>query len=120
MATDLIPDAGGCIVSENVWNQTAPVRWLVREESVNDVDNGWRVWSALDDSDYLDNPDNLRVADYNDVCALEPLMVAVYHFPVGSDLQIVDDGGRRILVTADGQEVPRELYYVPPAPGQIS
>lgn len=42
-----IPDAGGSIVSKNILSHKGKLRWCVREESVNDVDNGWRFFLIL-------------------------------------------------------------------------
>lgn len=48
-----IPDAGGSIVSKNILSHKGKLRWCVREESVNDVDNGWRFFSDIDTEEYL-------------------------------------------------------------------
>lgn len=80
------------------------------------ADNGWRIFSSIDSEAYLADPSNLQVADFNAVCALEPALIGIYDFPVGSDLQIVDDGsGIRVVETATGREVPAENFFVPPA-----
>lgn len=42
-----ITDAGGSIVSKNILSHKGKLRWCVREESVNDVDNGWRFFLIL-------------------------------------------------------------------------
>ena len=42
-----IPDAGGSIVSKNILSHKGKLKWCVREESVNDVDNGWRFFLIL-------------------------------------------------------------------------
>lgn len=34
-----IPDAGGSIISKNILSHKGKLRWCVREESANDVDN---------------------------------------------------------------------------------
>lgn len=52
--------------------------------------------------------------DFNELCAIEPALIGIYDFPVGSDLQIVDEGeGIKVFDTASGQEVPRSAFYVP-------
>lgn len=42
-----ISNAGGSIVSKNILSHKGKLRWCVREESVNDVDNGWRFFLIL-------------------------------------------------------------------------
>lgn len=86
---EFIRDAGACVVSLNVMNEVAPLRWLVREPSMNPSDNGWRFFSAIDDETYLDNADNLTVASFNAVAAIEPAIISLYLQPVGSDLELV-------------------------------
>lgn len=113
---EFIPKAGACMVSTNVISGAGRVRWMMRVPSQAPVDNGWRIFSHIDTSEYLADPNNLQIADYNAACAIEPALIGIYDFPVGSDLQIVDDGnGTRVVDTATGREIPEENLYVPPA-----
>jgi len=113
---EFIPDAGACLVSAHVLSRAGRVRWMVRERSRAAADNGWRIFSHLDTSEYLADPKNLQVASFNALCALEPALIGIYDLPVGSDLQLVDDElGIRIVDTRTGQQIPTELLYVPPA-----
>ena len=110
-----IPRAGACLVSRNIMSGAGRVRWMIRRESQNPVDNGWRIFSHIDSAEYLADPANLQVVDFNQVCAIEPALIGIYDFPIGSDLQIVDDGGRISIVdTPTGHEIPPEQFYVPP------
>lgn len=112
---EFIPKAGACLVSKNVLEGRGRVRWMVREASQSPVDNGWRIFSDIDTSEYLADASNLHIADFNAVCAIEPALIGIWDMPVGSDLQLVDDElGIRILDTASGREVPPESFYVPP------
>lgn len=113
---EFIPAAGACLVSRNVLSGRGRVRWLVRQSSVAMADNGWRVFSSVDSDEYLADPGNMKIADYNEVCAIEPLLIGVWDFPVGSDLQVVDDElGKRLVDTVTGQDIPEEAFYVPPS-----
>ncbi len=110
-----IPGAGACLASTNVLTGAGRVKWMVREESRADVDNGWRIFSHIDTDEYLADPANLQITDFNAVCAIEPALIGIWDFEVGTDLQIVDEGeGIKIVDTATGREVPRENFYVPP------
>ena len=111
---EFIPKAGACLVSKNVLSGAGRVRWMVRKPSQAPVDNGWRIFSHIDSSEYLADPENLQIVDFNEVCAIEPALIGIYDFPVGSDLQIVDDGRIRVVDTASGREIPPENFYVPP------
>ncbi|GED96320.1 DUF2185 domain-containing protein [Gordonia crocea] len=104
--TEFIPNAGACLATTNVTSRRGRVRWMVREDSQDPVDNGWRIMSHIDDEAYLSSEGCWEIVDYNDVCALEPALIEMWSLPVGSDLQLVDDeGGIRILDTATGQQV---------------
>lgn len=111
-----IPHAGACLMTMSAFIQSSPVRWMVREPSESPVDNGWRIMSAADTEDDLNDPDTWRVTDYNEACAIEPALIGIYDLPVGSDLQIViDDGGKHIVDTPTGRELTPDQFYVPPA-----
>lgn len=113
----VIPNSGACLASRNVLEGRARVRWMVREPSKAPVDNGWRIFSAIDDSQYLNTPGNLQIASFDQVCAIEPALIGIYDLPVGSDLQIVDDGQRiSIVETATGRELGEDELYVPGNP----
>jgi hypothetical protein len=113
---EFIPGAGACLATTNVLSRRGRVRWMVREESKNAADNGWRIMSHIDTSEYLSDPANWKVADFNAVCALEPALIGIWDFKVGSDLQLVDDElGIRIVDTPTGRQIPEENLYVPPA-----
>ena len=46
---------------------------------------------------------------------LEPAVIGIYDLPVGSDLQIVDDGESiRVVDTATGDTVATRQFYLPP------
>jgi hypothetical protein len=113
---EFIPKAGACITTKNVLTRTGRVKWMVREESKAAADNGWRIFSDLDTSEYLADTDNMQIVDFNTVCEIEPALIGIWDFPVGSDLQLVDEGeGLKVVETGSGREIPPENFYVPPA-----
>lgn len=113
---EFIPNAGACVTTKNVLSRAGRVKWMVREESRARADNGWRIFSRIDTEEYLADASNMQVVDYNTVCEIEPALIGIWDFPVGSDLQLVDDGARLTVVeTASGREIPPENFYVPPA-----
>jgi hypothetical protein len=113
--TEFIPNAGACVASKNVLSGAGQVRWMVREEPRHPVDTGWLIFSDIDTAEYLDDSNNLEIVEFNRVCEIEPALIGIWDLPVGSDLQIVDEGdGIRIVETPTGREIPREELYVPP------
>ena len=114
MSIEFIPGAGACLASKNVLSGAGRIKWMVREESRAPADNGWRIFSDVDTTEYLHDANNLVITDFNSVCELEPALIGIWNLPVGSDLQIVDEGdGIHIVDTATGQPVPADELYVP-------
>lgn len=114
---EFIPNAGACLTSRNVMSGAGWVKFMVREISQAPADNGWRVFSHIDTSEYLSDNANMQIVAFNDLSALEPALIGIYDFPVGSDLQIVDDGRRlQIVDTRTGQPVPEDQFYIPGNP----
>lgn len=112
---EFIPRAGACLATHNVLEGRGRPRWMVRERSQNPSDNGWRIMSHLDTSDYLSDSANWQVADFNRICAIEPALIGIWDLAVGSDLQLVDDElGIRVVDTSTGQQIPEDNLYVPP------
>lgn len=112
---EFIPGAGLCIASKNVLTRAGSIRWVVREESRSPQDNGWRVFSELDTPAYLDDAGNLETVDYNRVCEIEPALIGIWDFPVGSDLQIVvTESGTTVVDTPTGRQIPSEEFHLPP------
>ena len=112
---EFIPGAGACLATTNVLSGAGVVRWMVREPSKAGADNGWRIMSHVDTGAYLSDQASWRIADFNQVCAIEPALIGIWDLEVGSDLQIVrDELGIRIVDTPTGRQIPTENLYVPP------
>jgi hypothetical protein len=114
---EFITNAGACLTTRHVTERTGRIRWLVRQESAAPADNGWRSFSHLDDADSMSGADSWQMVAFNQLCAIEPALIGIYDLPVGSDLQIVDDGQQiRIVETATGRELGLDELYTPGQP----
>lgn len=100
MRIEFIKDAGGCIVSNNILNGKGRVKWCIREQSADKVDNGWRFLSEIDTDEFLDNPINMSVCDYNTIVEIEPAVLAIYNMPIGTELTLEIKDGRKYFVNA--------------------
>ena len=60
-----IENAGGMIITKSIYEGTSKLKWFFREESVNPSDNGWRAIGDNDTQEYLNNPENSIVVDFN-------------------------------------------------------
>ena len=97
MTTMFITNAGAAIVSRKIVERTGNIKWLTREAPIAPQDSGWRILSDRDTDEYLADPANMTVVDFNDICDIEPACIGIYDLPVGSDIQLVvePDGRRR-------------------------
>ncbi len=41
--------------------------------------------SDRDTAEYLDDPKNMTVVDFNDLCDIEPACIGIYDLPIGSE-----------------------------------
>lgn len=100
---------GGCLTSMNVYNRIGKLKWCVREESVRDVDNGWRFFSDIDTEEYLADTSNWCVCMFETIVEIEPAILAIYDMPVGTEVTLMQEGKRKFFVdTNTGEEI--KLY----------
>lgn len=101
-----IENAGGVIITKSIYQGTSKLKWFFREESVNPSDNGWRAIGDNDTQEYLNNPENSMVVDFNTLANIEPAVLSVYDMPVGKDLEFCfDDTGRYFVDTNTGNRI---------------
>ena len=69
-------------------------------------DNGWRAIGDTDTQEYIDNPENSMVIDFNTLANIEPAVLAVYDMPIGTDLEFCfDNTGRYFIDTNTGKRI---------------
>lgn len=103
-----IKKAGGTIITKSIYQRTSKLKWFFREESVNPADNGWRAIGDSDTQEYMDDPANSMVVDFNTLAEIEPAVLLVYDMPVGTDLEFyIDETGRYFVDTNTGKRIQR-------------
>lgn len=62
---------------------------------------------------HLADAGNLRVVDFNELCAIEPALIPLWDLPVGSRLRLdrPPGGGLSIVDETTGRTAPREQLY---------
>uniref|UniRef100_I5AXN5 Immunity protein Imm33 domain-containing protein n=1 Tax=Eubacterium cellulosolvens (strain ATCC 43171 / JCM 9499 / 6) TaxID=633697 RepID=I5AXN5_EUBC6 len=90
---------GGCIITRSLYERSSKLKWMFRENPVNDADNGWRALGDTDTEEYINIPENNIVVDFDRLVEMEPAVLAVYSLPVGTDL--VFDPQRRTFVDSN-------------------
>ena len=59
-----------------------------------------------DTQEYIDNPENSMIVDFNTLANIEPAVLLVYDMPVGTDLEFFfDDTGRYFIDTNTGKRI---------------
>lgn len=101
-----IKNAGGSIITKSLNEGKSKLKWLFREESANPVDNGWRALGDTDTQEYIDNPDNSLVVDFNTLATIEPAVLLVYDMLIGTELELrFDNSGRYFIDTTSGKVI---------------
>ena len=105
--TTYIRNAGGAIVSRQIVERAGNIKWLSREAPLSPQDSGWRVLSDRDTDEYLSDPANMTMVDFNELCDIEPACIGIYLLPVSSDIQLVvePDGRRRWFDNTTEREI---------------
>ena len=108
MYTTYIRDAGYAFVSRKIAERTGNIKWLIRETPIALDDSGWRVLSDRDTAEYIRDSKNLFLADFNDICNLEPACIGIYDLPIGSNILLVVEpvGRRRWFDNKTKKEIP--------------
>lgn len=103
---EFIKNAGGCVVSNNIISKKGNLKWCIREDSVNPVDNGWRFLSDIDTDEFLNDASNMSVCDFNTIAELEPAILSIYNMPVGTDITLVEKDRKKYFIdTGTGERV---------------
>ena len=69
---------GGSVVSNHILENKAELKWVFREDAVDELDNGWRFLSEIDTEEYLSNPENMSVCDWSTIVEIEPAVLLIY------------------------------------------
>ena len=96
---------GGVVVSKNVLEGKGRVKWCFREQSVNNLDNGWRFLSEIDTDAFLEDVSNMVVCDWGTIFEIEPAIMPIFRLPVGTELTLIYDGNEKYFVyTENGKK----------------
>ena len=89
---------GASIVSNNILKNKANIKWIFREDAVDELANGWRFLSEIDTEEYLSNPENMSVCDWSTIVEIEPAVLSIFDMPIGTELTLIYEGERRNFI----------------------
>jgi len=92
---------GGCVVSKNILDNKGKLKWCVRENAVNDLDNGWRFFADIDTEEFLSDASNMCICNYDSVVEIEPAVLFIYDLPVGTDLTLIEENDSKFFVETE-------------------
>jgi len=90
----IIPN--GCIISKELYDQKSGLKWLFRDEAINEMDSGWRAFGDVKNKDLI-------IVDIDTLIKIFPLIEKVKDYPVGTDLEFhIDAAGPFFTDTQTG------------------
>ena len=108
-----VENVGSCIITKSLLNGETKLRWLFREEPLNNIDTGWIAFGDSDNDDYVNNPKNLTVVALNTLVNIEPTVLNVYEMPIGTDLIFINENGEKYFINSKTNEQIREKVKSP-------
>ena len=97
---------GASIVSNNILKNKANIKWIFREDSVDELDNGWRFLSEIDTEEYLSHAENMSICDWSTIVEIEPAVLSIFNMPIGTELTMIYEDERVcFLDTITGQKL---------------
>lgn len=97
--------SGGSIVSKNILENKGNLKWCIKEESVNELDNGWRFLSDIDTDEFLSNTSNMLVCDWITILEIEPAIFGIFDMPVGTEVTLMEQNGHKYFVYTDTEDI---------------
>ena len=97
---------GASIVSNNILKNKANIKWILRENSVNELDNGWRFLSEIDTEEYLSHAENMLICDWSTILEIEPAVLSIFNMPIGTELILIYEGEKKYFIdSSSGQKL---------------
>ena len=97
---------GAETISANIINGVGRLKWCVREAPMGETDTGWTFLSEVDDEEFIAREGDLKPIDYQSVIEMEPAVLWIYQLPIGTDIQLVIEKGKKYFVdTQTGNKV---------------
>ncbi len=99
-----LSNLGGCVVSKNIYTRKGNLKWCIREESKNQVDNGWVFLSDIDTEEFLSDSSNMVVLAWQTVAEIEPAIIPIFDMPIGTDIELVVENNRKYFVDTNTRQ----------------
>lgn len=91
------PGLGGCIASDRIVVDGAPVGYMHRGAPVDELDSGWQFLAGDEDGAYMADLQRHGVYDVNTIVNYDPDILPFLDEPIGSTFQRASDGKLRAI-----------------------
>lgn len=81
---DLISPMGGCMATDRILVDGAPVGYMFRETPSESMSSGWTFMAGDEDQSYADDPNNWAIYEVNTICNYDPAIIPYLESEVGS------------------------------------
>jgi len=71
----MIPHMGGCMATDRILVDGAPVSYMYREAPTESVSSGWTFMAGDEDQDYADDPNHWAIYEVNTICNYDPSII---------------------------------------------
>lgn len=95
---------GGSVVSNNILNNKGKLKWCIKEEPANNLDNGWRFLSDIDTDEFLAYASNMSICDWQTIFEMEPAIMEIFYMPIGADIALLSENNKKYFVYTDSGE----------------
>ncbi|MCG1021459.1 DUF2185 domain-containing protein [Sutcliffiella horikoshii] len=97
---------GGSVVSKNILKNLGELKWCIKEEPINEVDNGWRFLSDIDTEEFLADASNMSICDWGTILEIEPAIIKIFDMPIGTEITLLTENNKKYFVyTESGEKV---------------
>jgi hypothetical protein len=90
---------GACLATDKITIDGELVDFMYREESINEVDSGWRFFSGTETQEYIDDPDNSTFFDINTIANYDEAIIPYLDLPIGTELERVLGEAKFSIIT---------------------
>lgn len=80
----MITPMGGCLATDRILIDGAPVDYMYREAPSDSVSSGWTFMAGDEDQDYVDDPNHWAIYEVNTICNYDPSIIPYLHSQPGS------------------------------------
>ena len=78
---------GTCMMSRSLVEGRSKLKWLFRDEGMDDADSGWRAVGDTDSQEDVDEALNFVMVPFSKLAELEPSVVDIFDMPIWTELE---------------------------------